>query len=227
MRSGNVCEWELKSSPGVRGGGPWDVWGLQQVVRPLSLATFGGTLSPCLPLGPSQEDEEGYTLRILTLVSLKGFLVGGLVLEGMSCWGRNNGAGLWSDGRSVTGCLFLLPACACSVAQSCPTLCNPMDKQPARLLCPWDSPGTHTGAGCHLLLQGTFPTQRQNLCLLRLLHWEVDSLPLYHCAPWEAPVSSGALVITHRHENRSPIPSEAWFKSIRCRQALFNLSLKC
>ena len=130
MRSGNVCEWELKLSPRVRGRGPWDVWGLQQVVRPLSLATFGGTLSPCLPLGPSQEDEEGYTLRILTLVSLKGFLVGGLVLEGLSCWGRHNGAGLWSDGWSVMGCLFPLPACACSVAQSCPTLCNPMDSSP-------------------------------------------------------------------------------------------------
>ena len=31
--------------------------------------------------------------------------------------------------------------------------------QPARLLCPWDSPGTNTGVGCHFLLQGIFPTQ--------------------------------------------------------------------
>ena len=123
----------------------------------------------------------------------------------------------------------LIPASSMCML-SCSVVSNslqPHGQQPARLLCPWDSPGTHTGAGCHLLLQGTFTTQRQNLCLLRLLHWGVDSLPLYHCAPWEAPVSSGALVITHRHENRSPIPSEAWFKSIRCRQALFNLSLKC
>ena len=27
--------------------------------------------------------------------------------------------------------------------------------QPARLLCPWDSPGKNTGAGCHCLLQGS------------------------------------------------------------------------
>ena len=28
----------------------------------------------------------------------------------------------------------------------------------ARLLCPWDFPGTSTGVGCHFLLQGVFPT---------------------------------------------------------------------
>ena len=31
------------------------------------------------------------------------------------------------------------------VAQSCLTLCDPMDCSPARLLCPWDSPGKNTG----------------------------------------------------------------------------------
>ena len=34
--------------------------------------------------------------------------------------------------------------------------------------------------GCHLLLQGTFPTQESNLHLLPLLHWHADSLPLHH-----------------------------------------------
>ena len=30
--------------------------------------------------------------------------------------------------------------------QSCPTLCDPMDRQqPTRLLCPWDSPAKNTG----------------------------------------------------------------------------------
>ena len=32
--------------------------------------------------------------------------------------------------------------------------------------------------GCHFLLQGIFLTQRSNSCLLHLLHWQVDSLPL-------------------------------------------------
>ena len=34
--------------------------------------------------------------------------------------------------------------------------------------------------GCYFLLQGIFPTKRSNLCLLSLLHWQVDSLPLSH-----------------------------------------------
>ena len=34
------------------------------------------------------------------------------------------------------------------------------------LLCPWDSLGKTTGAGCHALLQGIFPTQGSNLRLM-------------------------------------------------------------
>ena len=41
------------------------------------------------------------------------------------------------------------------VAQSCLTLCNPMD-------CPWNSPGQNTGVGSLSLLQGIFPTQESN-----------------------------------------------------------------
>ena len=33
---------------------------------------------------------------------------------------------------------------------------------PARLLCPWDSPGKNTGVGCHALLQGILLTQGSN-----------------------------------------------------------------
>ena len=59
-------------------------------------------------------------------------------------------------------------------AQSCLTLCNPMDCS----LCPWDSPGKYTGGGCHFLLQGIFLTQGSNPGLLHcrqilycLSHW--------------------------------------------------------
>ena len=38
--------------------------------------------------------------------------------------------------------------------------------QPTRLLCPWNFPGKNTGVGCHILLQGIFPTQGSNLCFL-------------------------------------------------------------
>ena len=40
---------------------------------------------------------------------------------------------------------------------SCLTL-QPHGLQPARLLCPWDSPGKNTGVGCQALLQGIFVT---------------------------------------------------------------------
>ena len=40
------------------------------------------------------------------------------------------------------------------------TLCDSMD--PAKLLCPWDSPDKNTGVGCYSLFQGIFPTQGLN-----------------------------------------------------------------
>ena len=51
-----------------------------------------------------------------------------------------------------------------------------------RLLCPWNSPGKNTGAGCHFLLQGIFPIQGSNPLLLRLLHCRQL---VYHCTTWE------------------------------------------
>ena len=51
---------------------------------------------------------------------------------------------------------------------------------PAKLFCPWDCPGKSTGVGCHPLPQGIFLTQGSNPRLLRLRHWQADSLPLSH-----------------------------------------------
>ena len=67
----------------------------------------------------------------------------------------------------------------CWVTQSCPTLWL-HGLQPARFFCPWNFPGMNTEVGCRVLLQGICPTQRLNLHLWRLLHWQVDSLPLCH-----------------------------------------------
>ena len=83
-------------------------------------------------------------------------------------------------------CIFFLKDCypvsihcACSVAQPCLTLGDPMRYiQHTRLLCPRDSPGKDTGVGCHALLQGIFLTQGSNTNLLCLLHWQAGSLPL-------------------------------------------------
>ena len=45
------------------------------------------------------------------------------------------------------------------VAQSCLTLCNPMNHSPPGSSVHGDSPGKNTTVGCHALLQGIFPTQ--------------------------------------------------------------------
>ena len=64
---------------------------------------------------------------------------------------------------------------------------------PTRLLCPWDSPGKKAGVGCHALLQGIFPTQGWNLCLLHLLCWQGDFFTA--SAIWEAPMGPNFIII--------------------------------
>ena len=55
---------------------------------------------------------------------------------------------------------------------------QPHGLQSTRLLCPWNFPGKNTRAVCCFQLQGIFLTQRSNLYLLHLLHWQAASLPL-------------------------------------------------
>ena len=62
-----------------------------------------------------------------------------------------------------------------SVAQSCPTLCDPVDCSPVGSSVHGGSPGKDTGVSCHALLQGIFPTQESNPNLLGLLHWQAGS----------------------------------------------------
>ena len=50
----------------------------------------------------------------------------------------------------------------CLVAQSCPSLCNPIGCSPSGSSVRGDSPVKNTGLGCHVLLQGIFPTQGSN-----------------------------------------------------------------
>ena len=45
----------------------------------------------------------------------------------------------------------------CLVAQSCLTLCDPMDCSPPGSSVHEESPGKNTGVGCHALLQGNLP----------------------------------------------------------------------
>ena len=69
--------------------------------------------------------------------------------------------------------------CACVLSDfSCVRLCDPMDCSPPCSSVHGDSPGKNTGVGCHLLLQGIFPTWGSNPHLLCLLPWQAGSLPL-------------------------------------------------
>ena len=54
----------------------------------------------------------------------------------------------------------------CLVAQSCPTLCNPMACSPPGSSVHGNSLSKNTEVGCHALLQGIFPTQVLNPALL-------------------------------------------------------------
>ena len=60
------------------------------------------------------------------------------------------------------------------VAQSCPTLLDPVDCSPPGSSVHGDSPGRNTGVRCHAVLQGIFLTQESNPGLPAL---QADSLP--------------------------------------------------
>ena len=67
-----------------------------------------------------------------------------------------------------TSIICIISPCAvlCLVAQSCLTLCHPMDCRLPGFSIQGDSLGKNPGVGCHALLQGIFPTQGLKPCLL-------------------------------------------------------------
>jgi len=75
----------------------------------------------------------------------------------------------------------------CQVASVVSESLRPHGLLPTQLLCPWNSPGKNTGVGCHALLQGIFPTQGSNPCLLWLLQLLHCRQILYRWATREAP----------------------------------------
>ena len=77
---------------------------------------------------------------------------------------------------NVTLCM----CCMCSVLScfSCVRLFVTPWTVPARLLCPWHSPGKNTAVSYHALIQGILPTQGSNPSFLCLLHWQMGSLSL-------------------------------------------------
>ena len=67
-------------------------------------------------------------------------------------------------GKEYTGvpCIPSYVCAVCLVAQSRPTLCDPIDYSLPGSSVHGDSSGKNTGVGCHALLQGIFPTQGLN-----------------------------------------------------------------
>ena len=72
----------------------------------------------------------------------------------------------------------------CLVAQSCLTLCDPVDCSPPGSSVHGDSPGRNTGVGCHALLQGIFPTQGRNPDLPHY-EWILYSLSHQGSTSWD------------------------------------------
>ena len=81
-----------------------------------------------------------------------------------------------------------LCVCACSVAQSCLTPCHAMDRNPLGSPCMGFSRQKYW-SGLLFPSAGFFLIQGSNPCLLCLLHWQGDSLPLRHLeSPSPSPV---------------------------------------
>ena len=64
----------------------------------------------------------------------------------------------------LTGIYYI--STMCLVAQSCPISCDSVDCSLPGSSVHGDSPGKNTVVGCHVFLQGIFPTQRSNPGLL-------------------------------------------------------------
>ena len=114
----------------------------------------------------------------------------------------------------------LTPSLPCCLLFNCQVVSDslrPHDLWPTGLLCRWDSPGKNTGVGCHFFFQGIFLIQGSNPCLLCLLQWQADILPLSHLGSLTPlknenvsflVVSSppGSSVKIFRQEDRSGLP---------------------
>ena len=114
----------------------------------------------------------GYSLGLLTVSLLFPLILHFLIFQ--------SALFLWLDSFHFVCVCVHTHSCECSVvSDSLPA----HGLWPTSLLCPWNFPGSNTGMGTYFLLQGIYSIQGLNPCLLRLLHWQADSLPLI---TWEA-----------------------------------------
>ena len=101
-------------------------------------------------------------------------------------------------GEKITRFLFAqcLRVCYVLIIQSCLTVWDPMDCSLPGSSVHGDSPGKNIGVGCHIFLQGIFPTQGLNWglphcrgLLYHLSHqgspWILEWVPIP--SPWDLP----------------------------------------
>ena len=111
---------------------------------------------------------------------------------------------------SIVSFPFLLEKVKVLFAQSCLTLCDPMDCS----LWPWNSPGKNTGVGSHSLLQGIFPTQGSNPGLLHC------SQILYHLSK---PLQYSWVSLVAQSVKNLAAMQETWVQSLGWEDPLQNL----
>ena len=132
------------------------------------------TGSPC---------SRSFGLKIMGLLSLHSYV--SQFLKTNTMHQMNISCGFCFSGEPWLMLVMPFPVhvwCLSSVAQSCPTLCDPIDCSPPGSSVHRIFQARNTGMGCHFLLQGIFLTQgpKLRLRLLYLLHWLADSLAPRH-----------------------------------------------
>ena len=80
-----------------------------------------------------------------------------------------------------------------------------------RFLHPWNFSGKRTGVGCHFLLQGIFPTQGSNLCLLHCKQTLVSPEPPGKLVHWRREWQSTPVLLPGKsHGQRSLVGYRPW-----------------
>ena len=106
-------------------------------------------------------------LRLSVTACVHSFLSRSLTLSSLLVWiqWENHRPGNWQTWIQKVPFPLILWITLCVSCSAVSDSATPRTV-PARLHCPWNSPGKNTGVGCHSLFQGIIPTQGWNLSLL-------------------------------------------------------------
>ena len=113
-----------------------------------------------------------------------------------------------SPGKNTgVGCHFLLQCIKVKseseVAQSWPTLRDPMDCNLPGFSSPWDFPGKSTGVGCHHLLRQTILQKYNNLNSMILAQKEIQRSTEQNSKPRNKPRLTCSINISQRRQEYS------------------------